>query len=128
MFGPSHYVPILRWKQAERFALRYLHEEDRKRITPLIELLIFNFLFLRRKLGKKPSTEETVRHSSRFYVYACAGIFFIGMLYGVLMISQGELPRTILPLLLVPLSLAIYCLIVARRSRTHKPDGPQQRA
>ena len=38
MFGPSHYVPILRWKQAERFALRYLHEEDRKRITPLIEL------------------------------------------------------------------------------------------
>jgi hypothetical protein len=38
MFGPSHYVPILRWKQAERFALRYFHEEDRKRITPLIEL------------------------------------------------------------------------------------------
>ena len=38
MFGPSHYVPILRWKQAERFALRNLREEDRKRITPLIEL------------------------------------------------------------------------------------------
>ena len=38
MFGPSHYVPILRWKQAERYALRYLHAEDRKRITPLIEL------------------------------------------------------------------------------------------
>ena len=38
VFGPSHYVPILRWKQAERYALRYLHAEDRKRITPLIEL------------------------------------------------------------------------------------------
>jgi Beta protein len=43
MFGPSHYVPILRWKQAERFALHYLHEEDRKRITPLIELTPLTF-------------------------------------------------------------------------------------
>jgi hypothetical protein len=43
MFGPSHYVPILRWKQAERFALRYLHEEDRKSITPLIELTPLTF-------------------------------------------------------------------------------------
>lgn len=38
MFGPSHYVPILRWKHAERFALHHLQEEGRKRITPLIEL------------------------------------------------------------------------------------------
>ena len=38
MFGPNHYVPILRWKQAERFALRNLHENDCERITPLIEL------------------------------------------------------------------------------------------
>lgn len=38
MFGPSHYVPILRWKQAERYALRNLRNEDRDRITPLIEL------------------------------------------------------------------------------------------
>ena len=38
MFGPSHYVPILRWKQAERYALRNLRDEDRDRITPLIEL------------------------------------------------------------------------------------------
>lgn len=38
MFGPNHYVPILRWKQAERLALRNLSEEDRKRITPLIEI------------------------------------------------------------------------------------------
>lgn len=43
MFGPSHYVPILRWKQAERFALRYLQEEDRKKITPLIELTPLTF-------------------------------------------------------------------------------------
>ncbi len=43
MFGPSHCVAILRWKQAERSALRYLHEEDRKRITPLIELTPLTF-------------------------------------------------------------------------------------
>jgi hypothetical protein len=43
MFGPSHYAPILRWKQAERFALRYLQEEDRRRITPLIELTPLTF-------------------------------------------------------------------------------------
>jgi hypothetical protein len=52
MFGPSHYVPILRWKQAERFALRYLREEDRKRITPLIELTPQTF--------KSPKTAERV--------------------------------------------------------------------
>lgn len=38
MFGPAHYVPILRWKQAERYALKNLHDDDRARITPLIEL------------------------------------------------------------------------------------------
>ena len=38
MFGPKHYVPILRWKQGERLALRALRPEDRNRITPLIEL------------------------------------------------------------------------------------------
>jgi hypothetical protein len=38
MFGPNHYVPILRWKQAERFALKSLQPSDRIRITPLIEL------------------------------------------------------------------------------------------
>jgi hypothetical protein len=38
MFGPGHYLPILRWKQAERYALKNLRDEDRDRITPLIEL------------------------------------------------------------------------------------------
>jgi len=38
MFGPAHYVPILRCKQAERYALKNLHDDDRARITPLIEL------------------------------------------------------------------------------------------
>src|SRR5713101_3059936 len=38
MFDANHYVPILRWKGAERVALRELRAEDRVRITPLIEI------------------------------------------------------------------------------------------
>jgi hypothetical protein len=39
MFDHKRYVPILRWKQAERFALRNLAEDVRNRITPLLQLL-----------------------------------------------------------------------------------------
>lgn len=38
MFGPKHYVPILRWKRAERAALGMLRPADRAVITPLLEL------------------------------------------------------------------------------------------
>jgi predicted MFS family arabinose efflux permease len=89
-------------------------------------LLIFNFLFLRYKLrvvGQAPTEERAAGHSHRFSVYACSAIFFAGTLYGVLMISQGELPRTALPLLLVPLSLAVYCLRRARRAGVRMKDG-----
>ena len=38
MFDSKHYVPILRWKQAEWLALKNLSAGDRVRITPLIEI------------------------------------------------------------------------------------------
>lgn len=38
MFDHTHYVPILRWKQAEWLALRYVESEDRDRMTPLVEI------------------------------------------------------------------------------------------
>jgi len=60
MFGPSHYVPILRCKQAERLALRYLHEEDRKRITPLIELTPTIFKS-RKSAGREPMPLEPAK-------------------------------------------------------------------
>jgi uncharacterized membrane protein YfcA len=88
-------------------------------------LLTLDYLFLRRSLKKvDPRTAEdsTRPRSRRFYGYACSAIFFIGTLYGVLMISEGELPRRILPLLLVPLMLAVYCLITARRAGARKSD------
>lgn len=39
IFKDSHYVPILRWKRAERVALRQLTNSVRGKITPLLELV-----------------------------------------------------------------------------------------
>ncbi len=38
MFDHKHYVPILRWKQAERVALKKLGSEDKAGMTPLVEV------------------------------------------------------------------------------------------
>jgi len=43
MFGVTHYVPILRWKRAEKVALRNLQPHDRSVVTPLIEFIPPNF-------------------------------------------------------------------------------------
>ena len=40
MFGPKHYVPILKWKRAEQNALQALHEKDKKLMTPLIQFVM----------------------------------------------------------------------------------------
>ena len=40
MFGPNHYIPILRWKGAEKEALTQLKPEAKRHITPLIELIM----------------------------------------------------------------------------------------
>lgn len=53
MFGVYYYVPILRWKRAEKFALKYLNSVDRAYITPLIEFIPANF-----RPGKDGSEKE----------------------------------------------------------------------
>lgn len=40
MFNSKHYIPILRWKAAEREALEKLDDTKKKFITPLIELIM----------------------------------------------------------------------------------------
>ncbi len=40
MFNFKHYVPILKWKRAEQGALKALAEEDKERITPLIQFVM----------------------------------------------------------------------------------------
>jgi hypothetical protein len=85
--------------------------------TYLPTVLIVNVVLLRRSrktLGTPMVSAGTVTRSGRRSLYVCSGIFFAGTLYGLLTISQGELPRMVLPLLLIPLSLAVYCLKMAR--------------
>lgn len=43
MFNWAHYVPVIRWKAGERWALRNLQPRLRRRITPLLELIPKNF-------------------------------------------------------------------------------------
>ena len=38
-FDHKHYVPVLRWKRAERVALRELMPQTQRPVTPLIELV-----------------------------------------------------------------------------------------
>lgn len=59
MVSEMQYIPILRWKQAERFALGALKEQDRSRITPLIELI--PTMFKQRKRRGVPYTVDPMR-------------------------------------------------------------------
>jgi hypothetical protein len=43
-FEPQHYIPILRWKEAERGALSQLDVDDLAHLTPLIEIVPENFV------------------------------------------------------------------------------------
>jgi hypothetical protein len=40
MFGPKHYVPILKWKRAEQSALQALSDMDKQGMTPLIQFVM----------------------------------------------------------------------------------------
>jgi len=40
MFDSNHYIPVLRWKAAEKEALHLISPESRKDVTPLIELMM----------------------------------------------------------------------------------------
>lgn len=40
MFNSKHYVPILKWKRAEQGALKFLSDEYKESITPLIQLVM----------------------------------------------------------------------------------------
>lgn len=57
MFDHAHYVPILRWKQAERLALRNLRPKDRGRMTPLVEITPRSVA----PRKKRPTTEQMLQ-------------------------------------------------------------------
>ena len=61
-FGSTHYVPIIRWKLAEKTALAQLYEHDSTCLTPLVELVPENFIRKDAKSGNitKLSTNEVI--------------------------------------------------------------------
>ncbi len=88
-------------------------------------LLILNLLILRHKLRvtvKARPERLAAGRPRRFSVYACSALFLLGTTYGLLMVSHGQLPRATLALLLVPLSLGVYCLRAGYRARSRKPN------
>lgn len=58
----THYVPAVRWKQAEKEALQWLGKEERTRMLPLIEIIPRNF---RSNDGKDRPVREAVRLIAR---------------------------------------------------------------
>jgi hypothetical protein len=56
MFGPKHYVPILKWKFAEQHALRELKKDEKGWMTPFIQPVMPAPKIQR--TGAKPKTQE----------------------------------------------------------------------
>ena len=56
MSNYKHYIPILKWKPAERVALEKLNIEEKKYITPLIQLVMPSPKIL--KKGEKEKTHD----------------------------------------------------------------------
>jgi hypothetical protein len=67
MFGPKQYMPILRWKMAEKLALRDLRQEDRSQITPLIEFTpkMFDAPRQGKKKGVTPNPSEVLLREAK---------------------------------------------------------------
>lgn len=88
-FAPRHYVPILRWKEAERAALSQLDDRDSIHLTPLIELVPENFVQVDAKGHTTKLSKSNVTNKVAGQLFKCWGErpFFIDL---------WNLPRDIL--------------------------------
>jgi hypothetical protein len=79
----THYVPILRWKQAERLALANLYGHDSICITPLVELVLNNFIHRSKNIKgliTRLNIEEGVNKIGEQLIRYCGGRpFFIDL-------------------------------------------------
>ena len=93
--------------------------------------LIGNIIFVRRRVATRQQSLMAVPprlDSSRSrYSYICAGMFILGTCYGILMLVDGEIPVYVIPLLAIPISLAIYCFRSARRLAGLGSSNPDER-
>jgi hypothetical protein len=76
--GVRHYVPILRWKEAERLALGQLYTNDAEYLTPLVELVSNSFI----ETGSKSLRDNsfvTSKIAGQLYQSWGEQIFFIDL-------------------------------------------------
>jgi len=58
MFGPKHYVPILKWKAAEKTSLKELQDECKTHITPVFQLVMPGLKRVKGKLVSETPEEQ----------------------------------------------------------------------
>jgi len=81
-------------------------------------VLIANYLLLRhrlRQIGPPEPGQRVTDWKQRFWLYLGSAIFLIGALCGLLKILVGGLPKSTLPVLLIPLFVGLYGLKMARK-------------
>jgi hypothetical protein len=78
MFDHKHYVPILRWKRAERVALGNLTDTDRSRVTPLLELTPYSFRAKKNRPAPDPKDVLT-KNAADMLKYWGRAPFFIDL-------------------------------------------------
>jgi len=89
-------------------------------------LLTFNVICIRRMQRSIPipyQTESTAR-SRRRWLQAASTFFVVCALYGLLLFLSGQLPLKVLPVLAVPLFMAIVFLKESRRGAPHGSENP----
>jgi len=120
----KHYVPILRWKEAERGALSQLADLDSICVTPLIELVPDNFVQVDKKGHGAKLSSSSVTHKVVGQLFKCWGDrpFFVDL---------WNLPKDILsqgsshPLIMLgeygsTLGLSLIPVIGINRDKTYK--------
>lgn len=95
-------------------------------------VLTFDVVFLiRSRIGPQILEDgrraETKARNGKLSLYTCAGIYVIGTIYGIIMITTGKLPWTLWPLLLFSLLIAGYCWKIAMREGARKSDRDNTR-
>ena len=82
-------------------------------------VLIANYLFLRHRLkqvGPPETGERGTDWTQRFWLYLGSAIFLIGALFGLFTILSGDLPKSLLPALLIPFLVGLYGLKMAHKA------------
>ena len=95
MFDHSHYVPVLRWKAAERDALQNMRQSDKARITPLVELVPKLLTYFGPKVGMTADIKVSRAASEMSRVWGHEPIFVDFWLLNLAIAINGGHPITV---------------------------------